>query len=208
MQEVYKALQLQIKTQEEITVEAEETSEKLQEAKSQVKHGGKERKKVVRFREEIQDTTNQSESTRSKRTDHKRDRQASLKDHHVSKNTNETLKTSATKQTKQNSEAVTEKPAKSVKAARGPQKNNEEQESNSQESVRAVRGRRKLPGTAQTTATQPKNPGKVKSVRAQSTSQQAAPSHSRKKAAVAPDDAGEEAQNTGLRRSKRIASRR
>ncbi|GLD63411.1 uncharacterized protein AKAME5_001503800, partial [Lates japonicus] len=209
-EEAYKALQLQIKTQEEIRVEAEveETSEELQEAKSQVKHGGKERKKAVRFREKIQETTNQSKSTRSKHTDHKTDSQASLKDHHVSKNTNETLKTSATKQKKQNSEAVTEKPTKSVKAARGPQKKVEEQESNSQESVQAVRGRRKLPGTAQTTATQPKNQTKVKSGRAQSMSQQAAPSHSRKKAAVAPDDAGEEAQNTGLRRSKRIASRK
>ncbi|XP_039997656.1 stress response protein NST1 [Xiphias gladius] len=209
-EEAYKALQMQIKTREEIKVEAEveDTSEELQAAKSQVKRHGKERKKTVKSTEKLQDTTNQSKSIRSKRTDSKKASQTSVEDEHANKNNSETLKTSTTKQTKQKSEAVTEKLTKSVKAATGPQKKVEEQESNSKESLQAVKERRKPPGTTQTTASQPKNQTKMKTGEAQSTSQQATPSRSRRKAAVAPNDAGEEAQNTGLRRSKRIASRR
>ncbi|XP_037617332.1 uncharacterized protein si:dkeyp-34c12.1 isoform X2 [Sebastes umbrosus] len=158
-QETYKALEMQISTQEapEIPAEEVDTSEELQAAKTQAKGRGKGRTKTVKF---------------------------SLK-------------------TKQKSGAAVEKPMKSVKEARGPQKKVEEQESNSQESVQAVRGRRKPPGPAQ-----PENQSHVKAGKAPSTSQQAAPSQGKKGAATTAGDAGEEAQSTVLRRSKRIASRR
>lgn len=193
-QEAYKALEMQINTQEapEIKVVAEgtDTSEEPQATKSQVKRRGKERKKVVKSTEKLQDTTNQSKSTKSKHTDGKTDNQTSVKGDHTS----EALKT------KQKSGAAAGKPTKSVKAARGPQKKVEE----TQESVQAVRGRRKPPGSAPTAASQPNNQSKAKTEEAQ----QAAPSRSRQKAAVAADDAGEEAQSAGPRRSKRIASRK
>ncbi|XP_074483542.1 uncharacterized protein LOC141763117 isoform X3 [Sebastes fasciatus] len=158
-QETYKALEMQISTQEapEIPAEEVDTSEELQAAKTQAKGRGKGRTKAVK----------------------------------------------STLKTKQKSGAAVEKPMKSVKEARGPQKKVEEQESNSQESVQAVRGRRKPPGPAQ-----PENQSHVKAGKALSTSQQAAPSQGKRGAATTAGDAGEEAQSTVLRRSKRIASRR
>ncbi|XP_044044509.1 uncharacterized protein si:dkeyp-34c12.1 [Siniperca chuatsi] len=202
-EEAIKALEMQINSQEapEIQVKAEEadTSEELQATKSMVKRRGKERKKAVKSTEKLQDTTNQSKSTKSKHTDNKTDSQTTVKDEHANKNTSETLTT------KQKSRAAAERLTKSVKAAKEPQKKVEEQQSNPQKSVLAARGRRKPPATTQTVASQLKNQSKVKTGEAQSTSQQAAPSRSRQKAA---DDAVEEAPNAGLRRSKRIASRR
>ncbi|XP_035006111.2 axoneme-associated protein mst101(2) [Hippoglossus stenolepis] len=182
-EEAYKVLQMQIKTHREIKEEeaAETTSGELR---------GRNRRQE-RKKEKLQDPTNQSKSTRSKRTEN----QATLKEDRASKSTNETP--SATKQTKQKSED------KSVKAAKGPQKKVEEQEV----PVQAVRGRRKAPAAAQAAAPAPKNQSKVKPVEARSASRPAAPSRSRRKAAAAPPGAGEEAQNAGLRRSKRIASR-
>nr|XP_019959672.1 PREDICTED: uncharacterized protein LOC109640227 [Paralichthys olivaceus] len=174
--------EMQIKSRREIKEKeaAETTSEELQ--------GSNHRQE--RNKKKLQDKKNQSKPTRSKRTDN----QATLKEDRASKNTNETP--SATKQTRQKSED------KSVKAAKAPQKKVGEQE----EPVQAVRGSRKP--TAATHAAPPsKIQSKVKPVEAQSASQPAAPSRSRTKAAAAPSDAGEKAQNTGLRRSKRIASR-
>nr|XP_008282360.1 PREDICTED: eukaryotic translation initiation factor 3 subunit A-like [Stegastes partitus] len=98
--------------------------------------------------------------------------------------------------------AASENPTKSVPAARGKQNKVQEQEFSSQEAELATRGARRKPaGAAQATASQPKRPEKAGE--AWSMSQQLAAPRSRKKAA-----AGEEAQNTGLRRSKRIATRR
>ncbi|KAI3366118.1 hypothetical protein L3Q82_009944, partial [Scortum barcoo] len=180
-EEAYKALEMQLNTQEaaEIKVEAD-TPEEPRAAKSQVRRG-KERKKAVKSPEKLQDTTNQSKSKKSKRTD-----QTGVKDDQ--KTTGETLKA------KQKSGAATG----SVKAARGPQKKAEE---GSDSPVRAARGRRKPAGSAQAATSQPKNQSKTDEARP---TKQAAPSRGRQKAAVA----AEEAQNAGLRRSKRIASRR
>lgn len=205
-QEAYKALELQIKTKEEPEIKAEEadTSEELQATKRRGK-----RTQAVKSTEKLQAAKKQSKSTRSKPTDGKTDRQTSVKDDHANKNASETLKT------KRTSGAAAEKLTKSVKEARGPQKkeargpqkNVVKQESNSQESVQAVGGRRKPPGTTRTVASRLKNQSHVKTGDSPSTSQQAAPSQGRKQAAVAAGDAAEEAQNTVLRRSKRIASR-
>ncbi|XP_042260941.1 uncharacterized protein LOC121892153 isoform X1 [Thunnus maccoyii] len=208
LQEAYEALQMQINIQE-VKESKGDTLEELQVSKTRVKRG-KERKKAVTPTERLQDATNQSQPTgmnsSSQQTVIETDNQTSLKDD-AHMNTNESMKTSTKEQTKPKSGV--EKPTKSVKAARGPQKKAEEQESNSKESVKAVRGRRQPAGPSKTAAPQPKNQSKVKAGERQSTSQQAASSHrSRNKVAVAADNAGEEAQNVGLRRSKRIASRR
>lgn len=209
LQEIYKDLQMQIETQEEIPVDAKKVddSEELQAVKSQVKGREKERKKAVKSTEKLHNATNKSnkvKSIRSKRTDS----QNIVKDDHVNKSTSEMLPPSAEEQTKREPEAAAKKQTKSGKALRGPQKNVEEQELNSQDTLQAVRGRRKPPGATQTVASQPKNQCKRKTVESQSTSQQAAPSRSRKKVVVAAGDAVEEAQNAGLRRSRRIASKR
>ncbi|XP_051283388.1 myosin-11 [Dicentrarchus labrax] len=189
LEEAYKEIQINTQQAPENNVEAD-TSEELQATRGQAQPRGKGRKKAVST-EKVQDVA-KSESTKT-----------SVKGDHAKKNTSETLKT------KQKSGATAEKPVKSVKAARGPQKKKVmETESNPQESVQAVRGRRKPPGATQAVALQPKNLSKVRTGEAQSTSQQAAPSRRGQKAAVAADDAGEEAQNSGLRRSKRIANRR
>ncbi|XP_045908853.1 uncharacterized protein LOC123973041 isoform X2 [Micropterus dolomieu] len=198
-EEAYKALEMQINSQKapDFQVEAD-TSEELHATKSQVKRRGKERE-AVKSTEKLQDTTNQSKSTMSKHTDCKTDNQNTLKDDHANKNSErETLKA------KQMSGAAAERPAKPVKAVRVSRKKVEEQQSN-QVSVHTVRGRRKPPGTTQTAASQLKDRGKVKTEEDQSASQQAASSSSGKKAA---GDVQERAQNAGLRRSKRIASRR
>lgn len=102
--------------------------------------------------------------------------------------TNQSKPTKGTRKTKQ----------KPVREARGPQK--KVQESDSQESVQAVRGRGRPPGAAAS---------KLKKTEdAPSTSQQAAAlSQGRKKNAAAASDAAKEVPNTGLRRSKRIASK-
>ena len=148
---------------------------------------------------------NLRKSTRIKHTDSKTAGQASVEDDHANKKTSETLKTSTTKQTKQKSEAVTEKPTESLKVAKGPQQKVEEQGSNSEKSVR---GSRKPPGTAQTAAPRPQNQTEARSGAARSTSRRATLSHGgRGEAAVAAVGAREEAQGAGLRRSKRIASR-
>ncbi|CAB1417559.1 unnamed protein product [Pleuronectes platessa] len=175
---------MQIKTQKELKEKgaAKTTSGELQ---------GRNRR-LERKKEKLQDPTNQGKSTMSKHTEN----QATLKEDRASKGTNEAP--SATKQTKQ----------KSVdKSVKGPKKKVEEQE----EPVQAVRGRRKPPPppppAAQATAPAPKNQIKVKTAEAQSALQPAAPSRSRRKAAAAPPGAGEEAQNAGPRRSKRIASK-
>ncbi|XP_062236947.1 fibrinogen- and Ig-binding protein isoform X2 [Platichthys flesus] len=144
-------------------------------------------RRLERKKEKLQDPTNQRKSTRSKRTEN----QATLKEDRASKSTNEAP--SATKQTKQKSED---------KSVKGPKKKVEEQEV----PVQAVRGRRKPPPAALATAPA-KNQSKVKSAEVQSALQPAAPSRCRRKAAVAPPGAGEEAQNAGPRRSKRLASK-
>ncbi|XP_035533738.1 cingulin-like protein 1 isoform X2 [Morone saxatilis] len=189
IEEAYKEMLINTQEAPENNVEAD-TSEELQATRSQAQPRGKGRKKAVVFSEKVQDVA-KSESTKT-----------NVKGDHAKKNTSETLKT------KQKSGAAAEKPAKSVKAAREPQKKVAETESNPQESVQAVRGRRKPPGATQAAASQPKNRSSVRTGEAQSTSQQAAPSRRGQKAAVAADDAGEEAQNASLRRSKRIANRR
>ncbi|KAF0045883.1 hypothetical protein F2P81_002412 [Scophthalmus maximus] len=200
-EEAYNVCQMLLKTRKDIKEEAGAgaSSEKLH-----MKHGRQERKK----KEKLQDKTNHSKLTRSKRAEGKIDNQANVKETHPNKSTNETLQTSATKQAKQTAEAATDKLAKSVKAARGPLKRVEEQEPKSQESVQAGRGRRKTPCSTQAAAPQPTNPTKAKAGEDLSTSQQFTPSRSRGKAAAAQRDAGVQAQGSGLRRSKRIASRR
>lgn len=164
-----------------------DASEELPATKGQVRRRGKERKQAVKSTEKLQDATNQSKS-KSKLTDSR----SSVKDDRGNKNTRETLKT------KQKSGAAAEKQTKSVRVAGGPQRRKtEEKESNLQESEQAVKGRGKPPGSAQTAASQAKNQSKVKTGEALS--------HGGRKAA---DDVGEEAQNAGPRRSRRIASRR
>lgn len=81
-----------------------------------------------------------------------------------------------------------------------------DKQSDSQES-KAVRGRRKPPGPMKSAPVQEQNQRRVKT-EVESASQQAAPPRSRKKNAAAADDAADNDQNTGLRRSKRLASRR
>ncbi|XP_026219290.1 axoneme-associated protein mst101(2)-like [Anabas testudineus] len=207
--EIYKVLQMQLKSQEEIKVDAEKVDDSEAEAaKSQVKSRGKEIKKATEKSQNASDKSNKVKSKRSKRTDSKTDGGNTAKDDHVNKSTSEML-TSTAEQTKQKSEAPTEKPTKTVKASRGPQKKVKEQESNSQDPLQTVSRRRNPPGATRTVASQSKNQHKVKTGEAQSTSQQAAPSRTRKKTAVAAGDAvEEEAPNAGLRRSRRIASRR
>lgn len=184
-QEANKALEM-IKNQEaqKIKVEAEklDISEEVQDEKGQVKRRGKERKKAVKSTEKLQGTTNQSKSTRSRLADGKADSQTSLQDEHANTNTKETSKT------KPKSRAAAGKPTVSVKTTRGPQKKIE-RDSNPHESEQAGRERRKPPERAQTSAPRPKRQSQVK------TGQKTA-------------DGGEEAPNCGLRRSKRIASRR
>lgn len=199
-EEAYKALELQLNPQEapEIKTEEVDPAEELQAAKTQEISRGKRRTKAVKSTEKLQDRTNQSKSTRSRNTDGKTDNQISVKDDHASKNPGETVKT------KQKSSAAGEKLPKVVREVREPKKNVEE--ANSQ--VRDAKERRKLPTAARTTASQPKNQSHVKIRKAQSSSQLMVPSQGRKKAAVAAGDAGEEPLNTGLRRSKRIASRK
>lgn len=200
---------MQIETQEGIQADAKKVgdSEELQTAKSQVKG----RKKAVKSSEKFHNVTNKSnkvKSIRSKCTDNKTDGQNIVKDDHVNKSMNEMLPPSAEEQTKQESEATTKRPTKSGKAPRGPQKKVEEHKLSLQDSLRTVRARKKPPGATQTAASQPKNQSKAKTGDAQFTSQQAAPSRSRKRVVVAAGDAVEEAQNAGLRRSRRIASKR
>ncbi|XP_004571295.3 uncharacterized protein LOC101473501 [Maylandia zebra] len=160
--------------------EAPEIKEDLDAIKSQMKLPRKRQKKAVKSTEMLQDATNTSKSTRSRNRD--------------------TLKTSAEEPTR--SGAPGEQQKKKVKASRGENEEAEGQDLNSQESVQPVRGRRKPAGTAQTTVSQQKSQSKVK------TGEPEVPSRGRRAAATTADNAGEEAQNEGLRRSKRIASKK
>ncbi|XP_005937385.1 uncharacterized protein LOC102306644 [Haplochromis burtoni] len=160
--------------------EAPEIKEDLDAIKSQMKLPRKRQKKAVKSTEMLQDATNTSKSTRSRNRD--------------------TLKTSAEEPTR--SGAPGEQQKKKVKASRGENEEAEGQDLNSRESVQPVRGRRKPAGTAQTTVSQQKSQSKVK------TGEPEVPSRGRRAAATTADNAGEEAQNEGLRRSKRIASKK
>ncbi|XP_039893524.1 paramyosin-like isoform X2 [Simochromis diagramma] len=160
--------------------EAPEIKEDLDAIKSQMKLPRKRQKKAVKSTEMLQDATNTSKSTRSRNRD--------------------TLKTSAEEPTR--SGAPGEQQKKKVKASRGENEEAEGQDLNSRESVQPVGGRRKPAGTAQTTVSQQKSHSKVK------TGEPEVPSRGRRAAATTADNAGEEAQNEGLRRSKRIASKK
>lgn len=160
--------------------EAPEIKEDLDAIKSQMKLPRKRQKKAVKSTEMLQDAKNTSKSTRSRNRD--------------------TLKTSAEEPTQ--SGAPGEQQKKKVKASRGENEEAEGQDLNSRESVQPVRGRRKPAGTAQTTVSQQKSQSKVK------TGEPEVPSRGRRAAATTADNAGEEAQNEGLRRSKRIASKK
>ncbi|XP_005749500.1 paramyosin-like [Pundamilia nyererei] len=160
--------------------EAPGIKEDLDAIKSQMKLPRKRQKKAVKSTEMLQDATNTSKSTRSRNRD--------------------TLKTSAEEPTR--SGAPGEQQKKKVKASRGENEEAEGQDLNSRESVQPVRGRRKPAGTAQTTVSQQKSQSKVK------TGEPEVPSRGRRAAATTADNAGEEAQNEGLRRSKRIASKK
>ncbi|XP_059183919.1 uncharacterized protein si:dkeyp-34c12.1 isoform X2 [Centropristis striata] len=189
--EISKALEMQSNIKKEAPeVKAEEirATEEVQAPKRQEKRQVKGRTKAVKPAEKLQDTRNQSKSTKREKTDD----QTSVKADDANGNTSETLKT------KQKSRAAAEKPERSVKEAKGPRRKGEEQKA-----VQVVRGRKKLPEPAQAAASQPKNPSHLKPPAAPPSSQQASRSQGRKKAAR---DAAEE-QNTVLRRSKRIASR-
>ncbi|XP_031708180.1 myosin heavy chain, non-muscle-like [Anarrhichthys ocellatus] len=123
-EDVYKALEMQINAQESPEITAEEAApEELQAAKRQANYRGKGRTKALESTKKLQDTTNQSKSTRSK----PRDRRTGVKDNH-GKNTSGTLK-----------------PKQKETAARTP---SQEVETTAQESVGGVRGRRKPPGTS------------------------------------------------------------
>ncbi|KAK2917487.1 hypothetical protein Q8A73_004233 [Channa argus] len=204
-EEAFKALQMQIKAQEE--GEAADPSEEQQTGKSQKKPQGKQRKKAVGSAEKLLDTTKQSKQTRSKRTHSKTDNEKHVKDDQANKSTRETSKSSTEEQAQQ-TKAAAERPTRLVKTARVPQKKVCEQESSSQETLQAVRGRKKPPETTKSKASQPKNQCEIKTGEARPTSQQAAPSRSSKKRTLAADHAAEGAQSVGLRRSRRIASRR
>lgn len=193
---------MQKETQEEIPVGAgkADDSEELQAAKGQVKVREKERKRAGNSTDKLQNATNKNnkvKSVRSKRTD----RQDIVRDDPVKKSTSEVSSAAAEEeeQTKKESEAATKKPSKSSKTPRGPQM----KELNSQPSLQAGRGRRKPPGATRAAASPQKNRSQAKAGDAH-----AAPSRGRKQVAVATGDAEEEAQNAGLRRSRRIASRR
>lgn len=161
--------------------EAPEIKEDLDAIKNQIKLPRKRQKKAVKSTEMLQDATNTSKSTRSRNRD--------------------TLKTSAEEPTRSGPPGEQQK--KKVKASRGENEEAEGQDLNSGESVQPVRGRRKPAGTAQTTVSQQKSQSKVK------TGEPEVPSRGRRRAAATTaDNAGEEAQNEGLRRSKRIASKK
>lgn len=160
--------------------EAPEIKEDLDAIKNQMKLPRKRQKKAGKSTEMLQDATNTSKSTRSRNRD--------------------TLKTSAEEPTR--SGAPGEQQKKKVKASRGENEEAEGQDLNSRESVQPVRGRRKPAGTAQTTVSQQKSQSKVK------TGEPEVPCRGRRAAATTADNAGEEAQNEGLRRSKRIASKK
>ncbi|XP_030015148.1 uncharacterized protein LOC115436416 [Sphaeramia orbicularis] len=105
-------------------------------------------------------------------------------------------------ETKQKSGAAGDKSTKMVKVTRGRQRK-KEQESVSQESTEAGKGRKKPTGSVRTTASQPRNQRKVKTVERQPTLQSRAPIHDKMAAESAEDE-----HNTGLRRSKRIANKK
>lgn len=155
----------------------------IQDAKGQVKRRG--RTKVAKSTENLQETANQSKPTRSGRASGKADDQTSVKN-------NEAKKTKLRSDTK-----------KPTKSSRGPQEKFEENKQKAQEHVQTnpttketMREGRRPPGRGPITASQPKNRSKEKTGETLSSSRQEAA------------DGGEEAANPGLRRSKRIASRR
>ncbi|KAA8579720.1 hypothetical protein FQN60_006813 [Etheostoma spectabile] len=216
--EVYKALEIQIKTKEAPEIKAEEadTSEEPQATERRRKRTPQAGKST----EKMQATKKKRKSTRSKPTDS----QTRVKDDNADKNTRETQQVKTKQLTKSKEARGPEKKegrgprekegrgprekegrgpqekegrGPREKKARGPEKNVEKQGSNSQESVGAFGGIRKPPGPQRTAAP------RLKSGDSPSKSQLAAPSQGRKQVAMA---AGE-AHNTVLRRSKRIASR-
>lgn len=170
-QEAYRALQVQIDSQETSNTKAEkvETSEEWRDAKRQVKRPRKERKNLAKASEKTQDDTKQSKAMRQRLADGQSGEHTGVKDDREDTVTGRTLKV------KPKSEAAASKPTKSA-----AQKRAEGKASKSQESEPAVRERVRGPGKPKTVASQPKN----------------------------RPEAGEEAPNAGLRRSKRIASRR
>ncbi|XP_069554217.1 protein P54-like [Brachyistius frenatus] len=188
-EEAYTSLKMQTNTQEATETRKEGHSEGLQTTKSQMKCQGNEKKKV-RFADYVK-----TNSSSTKGTDGKTDNQPSVNDNHANKNTREALKTSKKEQPRQKPGAAADKPAKPLKATRATQRKVEEQELYSQALVQAVRGKRKDARTAQA-----KRLTKAKAGEGLSTTQKAAPSHSKRKAV-------DEAQTASLRRSKRIASR-
>ncbi|KAK2857004.1 hypothetical protein Q5P01_005739 [Channa striata] len=207
-EEAHKALQVRIKTQEEIKAkeEAAGASEEQQRAKSQRKPRGKQSKKAAGSAERLRDATNQSKSTRGKRTNSRTDEEASAKDDQANKSTRETLKSSSEEQTKP-TKAAAERRTMSARAARRPQKKVDEQESSSQETLPAVRGRKKPLETTESKAAQAKSLREIPGA-ARPTSRQAASTRGTKKTAAAAEEAEEEAQIDGVRRSRRIAGRK
>ncbi|XP_030611501.1 uncharacterized protein LOC115798694 [Archocentrus centrarchus] len=173
-EETCKSLEMQVNITEEPEIKDDLAT------KSRAKPQRKGRKKAVKSTEKFQDTTNKSESARSRNSN--------------------ALQTLAEEEPNL-SGAAAEQQKKMVKAARVKKEKAEVHDLNAQESVQPVRGRRRKPaGTAQTTVSQQKNQSKVKTGEAE------APSCGRRRAA--PADAAEEAQSEGPRRSKRIASKK
>ncbi|XP_029927646.1 DNA repair protein RAD50 isoform X2 [Myripristis murdjan] len=201
------------KAEKQVEVEDLNIKEEPQAIESNVdspKPQRRKRKKDDKTAETLHDTTNQSKptkrNTRARKADKKTDNQASLKDDTGNKNTHEPLKTS-TRQTKQKSKDAKQKLTKTVKAAKMPQRKVTEQESHPPESSQAV-STRITSEASKTTASQGKTQGKVDSGKAQSTSEQPPARRTRKKATVVTLSAAEADQNPGLRRSKRIASKK
>ncbi|XP_047432710.1 stress response protein NST1-like [Mugil cephalus] len=157
-EEAYKFTEMQTNTPE-----APQIKEEPKDTKSQVKLGGKDRKKVVKIAEKSQNAPNKVKSPKSKRAKNKTESQAN-------KNKSETTKTPKEEEPKRKS--AEEKPT--VKPAIGKQKRAEEL------NFQAQKRSRKTAENAQSTTSQPKS----------------------------QVETGEETTNLGLRRSKRIASKR
>ncbi|XP_040925710.1 uncharacterized protein LOC114851142 isoform X2 [Betta splendens] len=190
-EEIYKSLQMQIKKQEESGADAEkeEASDEVQ-AKGQVQRGQKEKRKGDKSAEKVRDAPKQNKerSTRNKRTDAQ-----SAADDGTSENV-------TTAETKPKSEAAAPKATKSVKASRGSQQNGEGPESGSRAS-RAARGGARPPGATAAAASQPRG-------RRTARSEDAAPTAEKERRGARAAAEEEEEEGTGLRRSRRIASRR
>lgn len=144
--------------------------------------------------EEMQDSKNQAKR-RGKQRKNAEKSSDELQDANQRSTRSRRANGGADLETKPKSRATSQEPTTSVKAARGSRRKVKETESNLQEAEQPPKEQQRPLGKAQPAALPPKNRRKAKVEEAPSSRRQAA-------------DAGEESLSAGLRRSKRIASRR